>query len=93
MAIWLVPIIVALIAPLAAYLGIARKLSGRIAHSDAEQLWEEARVMREEYRTRALECELEIKKLRDELQTCTTRNTTLRRENRRLRNDPSRPRS
>ena len=85
MAVWLVPIVVALLAPLFAYLGIARKLSGRIVHSDAAQLWEEARVMREEYRERALECEQEIKKLRNEIETCTARNTILRRENRDLR--------
>ena len=93
MAIWLVPIVVALIAPLVAYLGIARRLSGRIATSDAAKLWEEARLMREEYRTRALECEQEVKRLRNEIQTCTTRNTALRRENRELRNDLSRSRN
>lgn len=78
---WVVPIVVALLAPLFAYLGIARRLSGRIATSEATQLWEESTALRNEYKHRLDACEIEIKRLRNELQACTARNTVLRREN------------
>lgn len=84
---WILPVIVALLTPLFAYLGIARRLSGRIVTSEAAQLWAESATLRMEYRQRAEECEAQIRQLRDEIQTCTARNTVLRRENYELRNE------
>lgn len=83
---WLVPIIVALGAPLLAYLGIARKLSGRIATSEAANLWEEATQMREEWQRRATECEQQVLAARNEIQILTARNTELTRQVREMRN-------
>lgn len=38
--------------PLANYISTARKMSGRINTSDAADLWEESRAIREDYRDR-----------------------------------------
>jgi chromosome segregation ATPase len=48
----LVPVLVAIIAPLGAYLLAARKMSGKVNTSDADQLWREAGSIRDDYRER-----------------------------------------
>jgi chromosome segregation ATPase len=50
----LVPLAIALVAPVGAYLLAARKMSGKIATSDATQLWAEARNIRDDYRSRLI---------------------------------------
>jgi len=47
-----VPLAVALFAPVGAYLVAARRMSGRIASSEASELWDESRSIREDYRQR-----------------------------------------
>jgi chromosome segregation ATPase len=42
----------ALIAPVGAYLLAARRMSGKIATSDASQLWQESKSIRDDYRAR-----------------------------------------
>jgi hypothetical protein len=84
---WFVPIIVALLTPFFAYLGIARKLSGRIDTTEAGLLWKEAGLMREEYRLRATQCETNLRAAKNELQIAVARNTALRRENKQLREE------
>lgn len=46
----IVPIVVAALAPLGGYLLAARKMSGKIATSEAKDLWEEAARIREDCR-------------------------------------------
>lgn len=84
---WIVPIAVALAAPIFTYLVAARKLSGRIHTSEAGQLWEEANALRIEYRERAITCESQLKAARNEISTVTARNSSLSRENKKLRED------
>jgi uncharacterized coiled-coil protein SlyX len=50
----LVPVAIALAAPVGAYLLAARKMSGKIATSDATQLWKEAKDIRDDYRVRLI---------------------------------------
>lgn len=87
---WVVPIAVALAAPLFVFLGIAYKLSGRIRTSEASQLWEEAGRMREEYLERARSCEIQLKQIRNELQVVTARCEILTKTNRELRDENKR---
>jgi DNA repair ATPase RecN len=42
----------ALLAPLLSYLGVVRKLSGKVKTTDASQLWQAAKEMREELAAR-----------------------------------------
>lgn len=55
----------AVVGPLGAYIVAARRLSGKIATSDADSLWTEARSMRDEYRVRLGEANEQIGKLRE----------------------------
>jgi predicted RNase H-like nuclease (RuvC/YqgF family) len=48
----LVPAIAMLVAAIGTYIAMARKLSGKIATSEAEQLWKESAAIREDYRSR-----------------------------------------
>lgn len=59
-------IVAALVAPLLTYLAAARRLSGRIATTDATVLWEESRAMRQDYIA-------QIKELREQLAACEKR--------------------
>jgi regulator of replication initiation timing len=67
----IIAIVVALIGPFATYLVAVRQLSGKIKNSDAEQLWEESRSIREwsTNRNKELVEQIELLKLRlDELE-------------------------
>jgi uncharacterized protein YlxW (UPF0749 family) len=61
----IIGLIAAAIAALGSYLVTARKLSGSVGSSDAEQLWRESRSMRDEYRARIAELVEENNKLRE----------------------------
>lgn len=50
-------LIIAIIGPLGAYIVAARRFSGKIGTSDAAQLWEESRAIREWSKTRIAELE------------------------------------
>lgn len=50
----LIPIVCALIAPMVTYIVAAKRMSGKIATSDAGELWEESKSIREDYRERIL---------------------------------------
>lgn len=70
-----------MITALFGFLAAAWRLSGRISTSEASELWEEGRIIRQEYRDRLAQCELNVRQLRNEIQTVTARNTILRRRN------------
>lgn len=59
-----VSVVAAALGPIGAYLVAARRLSGKIANSDAEQLWEESRAIREWSQSRLQTQEDEIVELR-----------------------------
>jgi uncharacterized coiled-coil DUF342 family protein len=57
-------IVGALLAPIGAYLLAAKKMSGRISTTDADQLWEEAGEIRKDYRDQISSLRREIDELR-----------------------------
>lgn len=66
-------IIAAVIGPVGAYFLAARKMSGKIATSEATQLWEESRSIREWSAQRIQECDRECASLRVALSDALTR--------------------
>lgn len=67
---WLVPIIVALVAALGTYLGVARRTSGRIGTTEASKLWDEATNLRQVYWAEIARLREEIAGLEAELREC-----------------------
>lgn len=63
----IVPILVAAVAALGAYVAAARKLSGKINTSEASQLWEESRAIRDDYREQLKVANGVIQDLRDRI--------------------------
>lgn len=78
---WLVPIVVALIAPLLAYLAAARRASGRIGTTEAERIWEEAGDLRRVYREEIDRLREDIVKIEGRLSQLETENQDLRDKN------------
>ena len=78
-------IAVALIAPVGAYLLAARKMSGKIGTSDAGQLWQESKAIREDYRSQLLQSNERALSLEIRMAKAETANSDLRRENDELR--------
>ena len=76
----LIPIIIAAAAPLAAYLLAARRMSGKIATSDASELWAESRSMRDEYRTQLSASSERVKLLEQRIDKLEDTNTGYRHE-------------
>lgn len=72
-----------------AYLGVYRRLSGKIATSDAAQLWKENDALRTEYRDTIKELRDEIKEQRAIVEDCDTRIAVLEADNERLHKDNS----
>jgi hypothetical protein len=83
-AVW-VPIVVAIIAPLGAYLLAARKMSGRVATSDANALWKEAGAIRDDYRGQLKTADDRIQNLEVRIGALEDMNNTLAADNRSLR--------
>jgi len=77
-------IVAALIAPISAYLVAAHKMSGKIATTEAAQLWEESRAIREWSAARIDKCDEEIFRLTEQLKIARARITEVEKENRRL---------
>lgn len=46
----IIPLLIAMVAPLGAYLLAARRMSGKVDTSTATELWTEARAIRSDYR-------------------------------------------
>ncbi len=78
--VWLAPIAVALITALGTYVGIARRTSGRIATTEANKLWDEAKDLREVYQHEISRLRVEIDSLEAESAKREGENTSLRRE-------------
>ena len=76
-----IPIIVAIIAPIGAYLLAARKMSGKVTTSDASQLWAESRDIRDDYRIRLGGANDRIVGLEVRVAKCEQDNTNLVKDN------------
>lgn len=70
-------VVIALVAALGSFLAVARRLSGKIATSEATSLWEESSKLRQEYKD-------EIRQLRGDLHDCVLRVGHLEEKNRSL---------
>lgn len=77
----LIPIVIAIITPIGAYVLAARRMSGKIGTSDAEQLWEESRSIREDYRTRLLQANERALSLEVRMAKAEATNNELMQEN------------
>lgn len=80
-------IIVAFIAPLATYLVAVRKLSGKIKDSEATELWQESRSIREWSMQQVSKLEEHVNRLESRLTEVEKANTVLAEENRQLTRD------
>ena len=76
----LIAIVVALIAPLGAYLLAARQFSGKIKTSDASELWTESRSIREWSQARIRELHEREDELETRIANLEALNTTLKTE-------------
>lgn len=79
------PLIIAITAavagPLAAWITAARKLSGKIDTTDADQLWAESASIREDYRSQLLSRDQRISSLEARVASLEQENNALVREN------------
>jgi chromosome segregation ATPase len=71
----------AAIAALGAYITASRRLSGRVAQSEASSLWEESASIRHDYREQINADRERISRLEDRVGKAEARNTELGREN------------
>jgi hypothetical protein len=78
----LIALVVALIAPLGAYLVTVRRLSGRIKNSEATELWAESRSIRDWSAARIKELDDEISNMEKRLRSLEEKNSELVLENR-----------
>ena len=74
-------VVVALIAALGAYIQQAKKLSGKIDTSEAGQLWEESRAIRQDYRDRLATNEERASRLEARVAELEHKNNELAAEN------------
>lgn len=77
-------IVVALFGPVATYVVAVRKLSGKVGTSEASQLWEESRSIRNDYRAQIEHLNDTVKQCEGRISTLEHRNDDLLRENGRL---------
>lgn len=77
----------AILAPLGAYLLAARQFSGKVGTSDAAQLWEESRAIREWSTGRIAVLDSTVARLEGRIEGVELKNSELVRENDRLVNE------
>jgi predicted RNase H-like nuclease (RuvC/YqgF family) len=77
----ILPLLGVLIGPVIAYVVAARRMSGKIATSDASDLWEESASIREDYRTRLLQANERALSVEIRMAALEARNLGLEREN------------
>jgi chromosome segregation ATPase len=82
----LIPVAVAIVAPLGAYLLAARRMSGKVQTSDAGELWAESRAIRDDYRNRLLDAADRSRDLEARVAKLENSNNELNRENFALQN-------
>lgn len=77
----LIPLAIALVGPLLAYLATVRRLSGKISSSAAEDLWAESRSIREDLQARNAFLTDKIVALEKRIEDLEERNRALYKEN------------
>jgi len=77
-------LVVGVVAPLGAYLAASHKMSGKIGTTEAHDLWEESRAIREWSAARIDKCDEEIHNLRTQLGDANAEISKLKAEVRRL---------
>lgn len=77
-------LVIALLAPLGAYLVAARKLSGQVKNSDAADLWKESSDIRKWSTDRVKELDDQVREVEARLIKLEVENGELARENRRV---------
>lgn len=77
----------AIFGPVFAYLTAARKLSGRVATTAADDLWAESKSLRDDYRAEIEGQRTRQARLEERVANLEERNTTLARENVELRRE------
>lgn len=80
----LIPALGAIIVALISVLVTNRRLSGKVATSDASSLWEESAAMRKEYRDQINDDRIRIASLEQRISEAERINNALTRENNRL---------
>lgn len=80
LAIW-IPVVVAVVGAMGAYLAAVRKLSGTVGTSTADDLWEESRAIRQDYQRRIEELNQVIRGMTDRIDVLEKRNDALYLEN------------
>jgi predicted RNase H-like nuclease (RuvC/YqgF family) len=73
--------LVALVGPLVTYLVAAKRLSGKIGSSEAEQLWEESSSIRREYAARIEQLTKTVRDCQRRMAKLERRNDALEKEN------------
>lgn len=84
-ATFLVALAAVVVAPLVGYVTATRKLSGKIATSEAGQLWEESKAIRDDYRDRLVLTDTRTAALEARVAALEKLNNELMRENADLR--------
>lgn len=77
----ILPLLVAMVAPLGAYLLAARRMSGKVDTSTATELWGEARAIRHDYREQIALAAERTRELETRVARLEGQNTDLIREN------------
>jgi chromosome segregation ATPase len=85
----IIPIAVAIVTALGAYLASVRRLSGKIGTSEAEDLWVESASMREDYRGQLDLAQQRVQKLEARVDKLEDLNQLLSLDNRDLRSQLS----
>lgn len=76
---WLI-LAAAIASPLVSFLVAARRMSGKISTTSADELWDEARDIRADYRAQVQTCRSELADARQETATARQENARLRNE-------------
>lgn len=76
-----ITIVAALLGPVGAYMIAARRMSGKIGNSDAEQLWAESKAIRDWSSHKIDAYERQVKSLQEEHDTLSERCSALEAEN------------
>lgn len=86
----IIPVLVAIVAALGSYLMTARRMSGTISTSTAEDLWAESRSMRRDLTSRVRSLESQLTEAQARIETLTAENEEKSREIIKLQTDVGR---
>ncbi|HMS83607.1 MAG TPA: hypothetical protein PKD12_08155 [Nitrospira sp.] len=76
-----IAVLALIVGPLGAYIGVSRRLSGKIGTSEAADLWAESKSLREDASAKLARCDERVVGLEVRVRDLEKDNTTLSREN------------